>query len=48
MGSVNSSQLSHTESNNIQNGQTYDYILESVDTSGNESTPSNMASVIVE
>jgi fibronectin type 3 domain-containing protein len=31
----------------VQNGQTYDYIVESVDPSGLESTPSNMAAVIV-
>jgi predicted phage tail protein len=30
-----------------QAGQTYDYIVESVDASGNTSTPSNMASVTV-
>ncbi len=31
----------------VQNGQTYDYIVESVDPSGVESAPSNMAAVIV-
>jgi hypothetical protein len=30
-----------------QAGQTYDYIVESVDASGNTSTPSNMASVVL-
>jgi hypothetical protein len=33
------------DSNNIQDGATYDYIVESVDSSGNESVPSNTASV---
>lgn len=47
MGSVNSGQLSYADSNNIQNGQTYDYIVESVDSSGNESVASNMASVSI-
>jgi hypothetical protein len=45
MGSVNASELAYTDSNNIQDGSTYDYIVESVDSSGNESVPSNMASV---
>jgi hypothetical protein len=31
----------------VQAGQTYDYIVESVDASGNTSTPSNMASATV-
>jgi len=31
----------------VQNGQTYDYIVESVDPSGIESAPSNTAAVIV-
>ncbi len=31
----------------VQNGQTYDYIVESVDASGTESPPSNMASVTI-
>ena len=31
--------------NGVQNGQTYDYIVESVDSSGVTSTPSNMAAV---
>ena len=48
MGSVNSSDLSYTDSNNIQNGQTYDYIVESVDASGITSGPSNMASVTLQ
>ena len=47
MGSVNSSTLAYTDNNNIQDGQTYDYIVESVDSSGNESVPSNMASVTI-
>jgi fibronectin type 3 domain-containing protein len=29
----------------VQDGQTYDYIVESVDAEGNTSSPSNMASV---
>ncbi len=48
MGSVSSSgELEYTDTNNIQDGQTYDYIVESVDASGNESVPSNMASVSI-
>jgi hypothetical protein len=47
MGSVTSSGLAYTDSNSIQNGQTYDYIVESVDASGNESVASNMASVSI-
>ncbi len=47
MGSVTSSELAYTDSNNIADGQTYDYIVESVDSSGNESVPSNMASVAI-
>jgi hypothetical protein len=47
MGSVGSSQLSYTDASSIQGGQTYDYIVESVDASGNESVPSNMASVSI-
>jgi Abnormal spindle-like microcephaly-assoc'd, ASPM-SPD-2-Hydin len=47
MGSVTSTALSFTDNNNIQNGQTYDYIVESVDGSGNESVPSNLASVVI-
>jgi hypothetical protein len=31
----------------VQSGQTYDYVIESVDNAGVESTPSNMASVVV-
>jgi centrosomal CEP192-like protein len=47
MGSVTSGELAYTDTNSIQGGQTYDYIVESVDASGNESVPSNMASVSV-
>lgn len=47
MGSVSSGQLSYTDTNNIQSGQSYDYIVESVDASGNESVPSNMACVTI-
>jgi hypothetical protein len=47
MGSVNSGDLSYQDSNNIQDGQSYVYIVESVDASGNESVPSNMASVSI-
>jgi hypothetical protein len=47
LGSVNSSQLTYTDTNSILNGQTYDYIVESVDASGNESSPSNMAAVSI-
>ena len=31
----------------VQDGQTYDYIVESVDAEGNSSAPSNMASVAI-
>jgi hypothetical protein len=47
MGSVNSTTFSYSDTSNIQNGQTYDYIVESVDSSGNDSVPSNMASVSI-
>jgi fibronectin type 3 domain-containing protein len=47
MGSVSSSQLAYTDTSNIVNGQAYDYIVESVDSSGNESAPSNTATVSV-
>jgi hypothetical protein len=47
MGSVNSNQFEYTDSNEIQQGQSYDYIVESVDSSGNESIPSNTASVTI-
>jgi Abnormal spindle-like microcephaly-assoc'd, ASPM-SPD-2-Hydin len=45
MGSVAASEFAYMDSNNIQDGATYDYIVESVDSSGNESVPSNTASV---
>ena len=32
---------------NVQDGQTYDYIVESVDADGNTSVPSNMAAVVI-
>jgi hypothetical protein len=44
LSSVSSSELSYTDSD-IEAGQTYDYIVESVDASGVASAPSNMASV---
>jgi len=44
--STNSSQLSVTDTN-VQDGQSYNYIIESVDSSGNESVPSNVATVTV-
>lgn len=47
MGSVTASELAYTDQNNIVDGQTYDYIVESVDAEGNESIPSNMASVMI-
>jgi hypothetical protein len=47
MGSVASGELAYSDADNIQNGQVYDYIIESVDASGNESVPSNMASVTI-
>jgi hypothetical protein len=47
MGSVKSNVLSFLDSNNIQDGAAYDYIVESVDASGNESNPSNTASVSI-
>lgn len=47
MGSVSSSQLSYSDTNNIQGGQAYDYIVESVDTSGNASSPSNVVAVTI-
>ncbi|HEY1904141.1 MAG TPA: choice-of-anchor D domain-containing protein [Terracidiphilus sp.] len=47
LSSVAETQLAYTD-NNVQNGQTYDYIVESVDESGNESVPSNMASVSIQ
>jgi hypothetical protein len=46
---VNSSvetQTAYTD-NTVQTGQTYDYVVESVDASGNESAPSTMASVVI-
>jgi hypothetical protein len=46
VSSVSSTQLAYPD-NSVQDGQTYDYIVESVDASGNESAPSNMASVII-
>jgi hypothetical protein len=47
MGSVSLNELVYTDTNNIQNGQTYDYIVESFDSSDNESVPSNIASVTI-
>jgi hypothetical protein len=47
MGTVSNTQLAYTDSSSVNSGQTYDYIVESVDSSGNESVPSNMASVTI-
>lgn len=47
MGSVNSSELAYTDTNNVQNGQAHEYIVDSIDASGNESVASNMASVAI-
>jgi hypothetical protein len=47
MGTVSNTQLAYTDSSSVDSGQTYDYIVESVDSSGNESVPSNMASVTI-
>jgi fibronectin type 3 domain-containing protein len=46
---VNSAVVSQTTyvDNNVQAGQTYDYIVESVDGSGTESVPSNMAAAVI-
>ena len=46
VSSVSSIQLAYTD-NNVQDGQAYNYIVESVDGSGNDSVPSNMASVAI-
>jgi hypothetical protein len=46
VSSVSNSQLAYID-NNVQVGQVYNYIVESVDASGNESVPSNMASVTI-
>jgi fibronectin type 3 domain-containing protein len=42
-----STQTSYSDTSTLQDGQTYDYIVESVDAEGNTSAPSNMASVAV-
>ena len=44
VSSVNNSQLAYSDTG-VQAGQTYDYIVESVDASGVTSAPSNMAAV---
>jgi hypothetical protein len=44
VSSVNNSQLAYTDTG-VQAGETYDYIVESVDASGVTSAPSNMAAV---
>jgi hypothetical protein len=46
LGSVSTTQLAFTD-DGVTNGQTYDYMVESVDASGVESSPSNVAAVIV-
>jgi len=38
---------SYTDNYNIEDGQTYDYIVESVDAEGNTSVPSNMATATI-
>ncbi len=47
VGSVNSTQLAYMDSSNFQTGATYNYIVESVDASGNESVPSNVATIAI-
>jgi len=44
---VASTQLAYTDSNGIAQGQSWDYIVESVDAAGNESVPSNVAFVAI-
>ncbi len=44
VSSVSNSQLAYTDTS-VQAGETYDYIVESVDASGVTSAPSNMAAV---
>ncbi|HVU45136.1 MAG TPA: choice-of-anchor D domain-containing protein [Terracidiphilus sp.] len=44
--SVGSSQLTYSDTE-VQTGQAYSYIVQSVDASGNESAPSNVASVTI-
>lgn len=46
---INPSEVTQTAytDTSVQNGQTYDYIVESVDAEGNASSPSNMAPVAV-
>jgi len=46
LSSVSNSQLAYTD-NSVQAGQTYDYIVESVDASDVTSAPSNMASIAI-
>jgi hypothetical protein len=46
LSTVASTQLAFMD-NGVQVGQTYNYVVESVDPSGNESAPSNMASVTI-
>jgi fibronectin type 3 domain-containing protein len=40
-------QVAYSDANNLLSGQTYDYVVESVDASGVTSAPSNMASVSI-
>lgn len=47
MGTVVSTVLAYNDTSNIQDGQAYDYIVESVDASGNLSAPSNVAVVVI-
>jgi fibronectin type 3 domain-containing protein len=46
VGSVSDTELAYKD-NGVQSGETYNYIVESVDSSGNESVPSNTATVSV-
>ena len=46
LNSTAMTQTTYTDTN-VQNGQTYDYIVESVDASGIQSVPSNTAVVSI-
>jgi len=45
--SVSSSTLSYSDTSSLTDGLVYDYIVESVDASGNDSVPSNTAVVTI-
>jgi hypothetical protein len=47
MATVSSTQLSYTDTYQIVNGQSFDYIVESVDSSGVDSVPSNTATAAI-